>query len=146
LRKQSFLSVCVTILITCIVCSSGFFFQILAKSHVVYLNTTTTPHQISKEFQPIKKIVNFSSGPIQVKRQGQPCQDYKDGQTALPLCVCCAHVPTQPSAEVNFALRKQVSVSVSSVVTPVVFSSGVLFLTPVMWNESFHPLLVQSNT
>jgi hypothetical protein len=42
-----------------------------------------------------------------VKRQGQSHQEYKEGQAALSLCACCAHVPAHPSAEVNFALSKQ---------------------------------------
>jgi hypothetical protein len=73
------------------------------------------------DFQPIKKIVNFWSGSIQVKRQGQSYQEYKEGQNALPLGVCSAFVPTYPSAKVNFALLRQFSTSVSSIVIPVVF-------------------------
>jgi hypothetical protein len=46
--------------------------------------------QVSVKFQPIEKIVNFWSGPIQVKRQSQSYQEYKEGQTALPLCAWCA--------------------------------------------------------
>jgi hypothetical protein len=36
------------------------------------------------------------------------------------MCACCAHVPVHPSAEVNFALLRQFSVSVSAIVTSVV--------------------------
>jgi hypothetical protein len=38
---------------------------------------------------------------------------------------CCARVPAQPSAEINFALPRQFSIPVSLIMTPVV-----LFLTP----------------
>jgi hypothetical protein len=43
-------------------------------------------------------------------------------------CVCCAHAPVRPSAEINSTLPRQFFVSVSSIVTPVVFghSSGLI--------------------
>jgi hypothetical protein len=49
-------------------------------------------------------------------------------------------VPTQPSAEVNFALLRQFSISVSSILTPVVF--GVLFLTGCIGELSLEGKLV----
>jgi hypothetical protein len=57
------IKVCVTILITCIICSSRFFFWILAKSICPWklpskLCILTTP-QVSLEFQPIEKIWTF---------------------------------------------------------------------------------------
>jgi hypothetical protein len=41
----------------------------------------------------------------------------------VPLCMLC-HVSLHPSAEVNFALPRQFSISVSSIVTPVVFGGS----------------------
>jgi hypothetical protein len=70
------------------------------------------------------RLKSDSISVIQVKGAGSHWTRNKNADLWTTPCAFCAHVPENPSAEVNFVLARQFSISLSSIVTPVV-----LFLT-----------------
>jgi hypothetical protein len=115
--KQSFLSKCVAILTAC---NSRF---LLTELHFpIKITTYPTPQVQSVTLANHKQILHPISTNSSKGGRAHCIRNKKEGRLPAP-CACYAGVPVHRSAEVNFTLPRQFSISVSSVVTLMVFGA-----------------------
>jgi hypothetical protein len=119
------IKVCVAILITCTVCSSGFIFWILANPLCWWklptiLGVLTPLSPVSIEFQPMRRSWTFDLDQSSSRGRDSHSRNIRKDRLLSPLCVLCP-CARAPFCRSKFCLARQFSISVSLIVTPVVF-------------------------
>jgi hypothetical protein len=113
-EEHSFLSKCIAILVAY---SSGFLFT---EFHFAP-KLLPTPSQIPSVTLANHEQILHQDWINPNKRDRAPHIRNRNVDLWSILCACCAHLPVHPSKEVNFALARQFSISLSLIVTLVVF-------------------------
>jgi hypothetical protein len=116
-RKTVFSIKCVTILAAC---NSGFLFIELHFHTRNYYLPPNYPQIPSVVLANYEQIVHLNSTNLSKRGRTPLCRGLKCTPVSAPH-VYCACISVQPSAEVNFTLRRQFYVTVSTIVTLVVF-------------------------